>query len=67
MRATFAGLRGILRRIALCMTDDPPIQEISAEDSAALPEEAPPPASTEEQMAAFEEALKEADWGHQPC
>lgn len=21
----------------------------------------------EEQMAAFEEALKEEDWGHQPC
>lgn len=23
--------------------------------------------SEEEQMAAFEDALKESDWGHQPC
>ena len=23
--------------------------------------------SAEEQMAAYEEALKETDWGHQPC
>lgn len=23
--------------------------------------------SDEEQLAKFEEALKEADWGHQPC
>ena len=23
--------------------------------------------SDEEQMARYEEALKEADWGHQPC
>jgi hypothetical protein len=23
--------------------------------------------SAEEQMAAFEENLKESDWGHQPC
>lgn len=23
--------------------------------------------SPEEQMAAFEEALKDEDWGHQPC
>lgn len=23
--------------------------------------------SAEEQMAAFEEDLKESDWGHQPC
>ena len=29
---------------------------------------APPlPLSREEQMARFEEALKEEDWGHQPC
>lgn len=25
------------------------------------------PLSEEEQMEQFEEALKEADWGHQPC
>lgn len=28
---------------------------------------APKKLSPEEQMAAFEDALKEADWGHQPC
>lgn len=26
-----------------------------------------PVASREEQMARFEDALKEEDWGHQPC
>jgi hypothetical protein len=25
------------------------------------------PRTPEEQMAAFEDALKESDWGHQPC
>jgi hypothetical protein len=25
------------------------------------------PTNAEEQMAAYEEALKEEDWGHQPC
>ena len=25
------------------------------------------PLTPEEQMAAFEESLKESDWGHQPC
>lgn len=59
--------RGILRHTALRMTDDPPIEEVSAKESSALTQEAPSPASEEEQMAAFEEALKEADWGHQPC
>lgn len=28
---------------------------------------ATPPLTPEEQMAAFEEDLKESDWGHQPC
>lgn len=27
----------------------------------------PPPLSEDEQMALFEESLKETDWGHQPC
>ena len=32
------------------------------------PEEGgPKKLSPEEQMAAFEEDLKESDWGHQPC
>lgn len=26
-----------------------------------------PPASIDEQLARFEDALKEEDWGHQPC
>jgi len=31
------------------------------------PAEAEQSASPEEQMAEFEEALKNEDWGHQPC
>ena len=27
----------------------------------------PKPLTEEEQMALYEESLKEADWGHQPC
>jgi hypothetical protein len=42
---------------------------VAASDSAgeavdASPKRKPTP---EEQMAQFEEALKEEDWGHQPC
>lgn len=33
----------------------------------ALPVEAEEPLSPEEQLARYEEALKESDWGHQPC
>jgi len=29
--------------------------------------DAAPPLSKEEQMARFEDQLKEDDWGHQPC
>lgn len=36
-------------------------------ESEAVREEAAPSPSEEEQMEKFEEALKEADWGHQPC
>lgn len=32
-----------------------------------LPAVTKPKLSKEEQMAQFEEALKEEDWGHQPC
>ena len=31
------------------------------------PEPAPKPLTAEEQMAKYEEDLKETDWGHQPC
>ena len=36
-------------------------------ESAARADKAGLPLSPEEQMAQFEEALKEEDWGHQPC
>lgn len=32
-----------------------------------LPVEAVAKLSPEEQMARYEESLKESDWGHQPC
>jgi hypothetical protein len=34
---------------------------------ASVPPPDPPEPTPEEQMAQFEEALKEEDWGHQPC
>ena len=37
------------------------------EPAAEEAEQANVPLSEEEQMAAFEVALKESDWGHQPC
>ena len=45
------------------------------EDRTAVPPPEPPveaaapvvPLTPEEQMAAFEQELKETDWGHQPC
>lgn len=50
----------------------PEMRPQRVEGSAAAGEkvlEVKPPAlaSPEEQMAAFEDALKESDWGHQPC
>jgi hypothetical protein len=42
-------------------------KEIVPPPSASTPEAPALPASPEEQMARFEEALKEEDWGHQPC
>jgi len=38
-----------------------------AADSALEPTPAAPPLTPEEQMARFEQELKETDWGHQPC
>jgi hypothetical protein len=32
-----------------------------------LPPKPSAPKTPEEQMAAYEESLKESDWGHQPC
>ena len=32
-----------------------------------MPASQPPTLTEEEQMALFEAALKETDWGHQPC
>lgn len=37
------------------------------ETAAAAQEGAARELTPEEQMAKFEEALKESDWGHQPC
>ncbi len=56
------------------MIDPPPASPAQPEagpDSA--PPSSPPPAidpktlTPEEQMARFEQELKETDWGHQPC
>lgn len=47
-------------------------QPESPKPAEAAPEAAPAvqtpkPLSAEEQMARFEDELKETDWGHQPC
>ncbi len=42
----------------------------SAEPASSVSSETSPPANPltpEEQMALFEQELKETDWGHQPC
>jgi hypothetical protein len=59
------------------MQDDPPKEKpiLETESPKTVPPEdlakgAPTPVnelSPEEQMARFEDALKEEDWGHQPC
>ena len=36
-------------------------------DTDALTSAAPVKLSPEQQMALFEQSLKESDWGHQPC
>jgi hypothetical protein len=43
-----------------------PQQPVSAPPPADAPP-ASPPLTPEEQMALFEQELKETDWGHQPC
>ncbi len=45
---------------------NPPNRPEPADDSAGSGSPLKP-LSADEQMAAFEEALKEEDWGHQPC
>ena len=46
-------------------SDQQPAQPVppTAADEAAPPK----PLTAEEQMALYEENLKETDWGHQPC
>lgn len=46
--------------------DPPPVVPSKHDAEAALQAVSSAP-SAEEQMAKFEEALKESDWGHQPC
>jgi hypothetical protein len=41
----------------------PPVAATPGAESAP----AAPPLTPEEQMALFEQELKETDWGHQPC
>ena len=58
------------------MMDEPSSEDKPAEDAAAAKPKADPEdgkdgkkkkLTPEEQMAAFEKAMKEEDWGHQPC
>lgn len=54
--------------VAEAQEPDPPPAVPSKHDVAAASLQVDSSAlSTEEQMAKFEEALKESDWGHQPC
>ena len=52
-------------------TDSPAAQPAESAETppAAAPDEATPvkQLTPEEQMALFEQELKETDWGHQPC
>lgn len=50
--------------------DKPKLEESEGQtEPSTLPGEVKPVSemTPEEQMAAFEKALKEEDWGHQPC
>jgi hypothetical protein len=42
-------------------------QDNSCPDSPSSCEDKPAELTAEEQMALYEESLKETDWGHQPC
>jgi hypothetical protein len=44
-----------------------PVAELSAPADQGQPAPAAKPLTAEEQMALYEEELKENDWGHQPC
>jgi hypothetical protein len=44
-----------------------PAKELPTDPSAKPSNETPPKLTAEEQMALYEEHLKETDWGHQPC
>jgi hypothetical protein len=62
------------RRIGASLPPSAMIDEASPEynpvdsgEVAPLPALELPEPTPEEQMAQFEEALKEEDWGHQPC
>lgn len=48
---------------------DPNAKPVEPPQEAAPPEseKAPKKRSAQEQMEDFEQALKETDWGHQPC
>ena len=55
-------------------SEDKPTDPVVAEGGASdqlkpgeKPSEAKKKLTPEEQMAAFEKAMKEEDWGHQPC
>ncbi len=51
--------------------DKVPAAKLPTESDAVVPAQDNPPASNnltpEEQMARYEQELKENDWGHQPC
>lgn len=46
---------------------NPPVDPASAPGSPGTNPAKPKPQTAEEQMAQYEEDLKENDWGHQPC
>ena len=49
-------------------SDSPQRQKREQEQTAGVEKDMEkPPLTPEEQMAQYEEALKESDWGHQPC
>jgi hypothetical protein len=55
-------------QIGTAKPDNPPEPSpLSPSDPSVVPESSPNGLTREEQMAQFEKALKEEDWGHQPC
>ena len=47
--------------------DDAQASSEDLKSKAASDKQQSPPSSSEDQMAQWEEALKNEDWGHQPC